>query len=70
MCNFEQGFIQMLKQLIFFLLLFIAAVCTSCVIRPEMTREQYREQEEIIGSVRIIRAQMRALAAVYRPIRR
>ena len=36
----------MLKQLIFFLLLFIAAVCTSCVIRPEMTREQYREQEE------------------------
>lgn len=60
----------MLKQLIFFLLLFIAAVCTSCVIRPEMTREQYRKQEEIIGSVRIIRAQMRALAAVYRPIRR
>lgn len=57
----------MLKQ-IFLLLAVIWAV--SCTATPQITKQQYREQNEIIGSVRVIRAQMRALAAAYRPIRR
>ena len=51
----------MLKRFVLFILL----ICASCVIRPQMTREQYREQEEIIGSVRIIRAQMREIGRAH-----
>lgn len=57
----------MLKQIMALLFVLSAAGCSPVL---QMTREECREQKEIIGSVRIIRAEMRALAAAYRPIRR
>ncbi|MFR1674591.1 MAG: hypothetical protein ACLSWJ_06680 [Alphaproteobacteria bacterium] len=56
----------MLKQIMALLFVLSAAGCSPVL---QMTREECREQKEIIGSVRIIRAEMRALAAAYRPIR-
>ncbi len=57
----------MLKQIMALLFVLSAAGCSPVL---QMTREECLEQKEIIGSVRIIRAEMRALAAAYRPIRR
>lgn len=57
----------MLKHMMLFTGL-LAAV--SCTVLSQMTREQCREQKEIIGSVKIMKAQLRAIAADYQPIRR
>lgn len=49
----------MLKQIMALLFVLSAAGCSPVL---QMTREECREQKEIIGSVRIIRAEMRVFA--------